>query len=244
MTTFVPLPMLKATGMRDTAADAIRRALLQGRFPPGTPLSELSLASELAVSRGPVREALLILSQEGLVTHQQNRGFFVTQFAPEDQAKIQQVRFPLEVMALESARERTTPSDLDDLRAIKDELVVAYREARISELIPADLKFHTLIWEKSGNKWLAIVLKRVLIPSFVFGIALQIDELTTSWELVDEQHTVYIDYLAGLSNFSAEYCVSLHLAPAEVSRKGGSSVTQDTGNHGGTDGAALGPENL
>ena len=49
------------------------------------------------VSRGPVREALLVLAQEGLVSHSQNYGFSVLEFNEQDRTEVQQVRLPLEV---------------------------------------------------------------------------------------------------------------------------------------------------
>src|SRR5512132_2316003 len=99
------LPSLKATAMRDGAAEALRRALLEGKFQPGEDLSEVALAQQLEISRGPVREALLVLAQEGLLVHRQNRGFSVLEFTDEDRKAINDVRLPLEARALELARE-------------------------------------------------------------------------------------------------------------------------------------------
>ena len=82
------LPELKPTAMRKSVADVLRDALLAGHFAPGESMSEVQLAASLKISRGPVREALLILAEEGLVSHTQNRGFSVFQLTEQDCARI------------------------------------------------------------------------------------------------------------------------------------------------------------
>ena len=78
--------------MRHSAVGAIRRALIQGPFQPGEALSDVALAAEMATSRGPVREALLVLTEEGRVRNQQNRGFFVPRFTRQDAEEVQRAR--------------------------------------------------------------------------------------------------------------------------------------------------------
>ena len=98
------LPQVKPVSIRQTVGETIRRALLEGRSRRGQALSEVALASEMNVSRGPVREALLVLAREGLVSHSQNYGFSVLEFSEHDRLEIQQVRLPLETLALELAK--------------------------------------------------------------------------------------------------------------------------------------------
>src|ERR671914_35648 len=114
----VSLPQIRPVSMRQTVVETIRQALLEGRFHPGQPLSEVALASEMNVSRGPVREALLVLAQEGLVSHSQNYGFSVLAFNEHDRTEVQQVRLPLEILALELAKQKITEPDLQDLRSL------------------------------------------------------------------------------------------------------------------------------
>jgi DNA-binding GntR family transcriptional regulator len=206
-----PLPTLKLTAARDTAADALRKALLEGRFVPGHGLSEVSLANQFGISRGPVREALLILAQEGLVTHQQNRGFSVIEFTDRDQQEIQKIRLPLESMALELAKPNISSDDLDLLRKYKDELIAAHRDERTDAMVPAELQFHRYIWEKSGNVWLCMTLRRVLVPFFTFAVALHMNRPDLSLELLERQHSLYIDYLADATEMSALGCVQVHV---------------------------------
>src|SRR5690606_33630608 len=104
------------------AADAVRSALREGHLKPGENLSEVALAAEFEVSRGPIREALLVLVEEGLLVHSPNRGFYVINFTAEDHAHIDNIRVVLEAHALEQARGRVTAADLDALQQMKNDL--------------------------------------------------------------------------------------------------------------------------
>src|SRR6185369_13000667 len=158
------LPHLKPVSIRQTVGEAIRRALLEGRFRPGEALSEVALAAEMNVSRGPVREALLVLAQEGLVSHSQNYGFSVLNFTEQDREEIQQVRLPLEMLALDMARPRISDTDLRQLTHLKNAIVEAYTTGNVIDCTQADLDFHSLIWERSGNTRLVASLRNLMVP--------------------------------------------------------------------------------
>ena len=85
------LPQLKAVSMRESVGDAVRKALYDRRFLAGEPLSEAGLAAENGYQPRPVREALLGLVQEGLLTHSPNRGFAVVHFTQDDLKEINEV---------------------------------------------------------------------------------------------------------------------------------------------------------
>ncbi len=125
--------------------------------------------AQLGVSRGPVREALLILEQEGLVVHNQNRGFSILTLGPEDRRGMAKVRFPLEALALELAKSRATPEDIAEMEALAIRLVASFGED-LGTCAREDLAFHEKLWELSGNRWLVIALKRVGVPFFLWTI--------------------------------------------------------------------------
>src|ERR1039457_4663135 len=109
------LPVVQSVALREGVAHAIRQALLEGRFRPGEYLSDTALAREMSVSRGPVREALLVLAQQGLIAHSQNHGFSVLGFTDTDHGEIDEIRLRLETMALSQARSRITETDLSTI---------------------------------------------------------------------------------------------------------------------------------
>jgi DNA-binding GntR family transcriptional regulator len=205
------LPPVKPVSIRQTVGETIRRALLEGRFRPGQPLSEVALASEMNVSRGPVREALLVLAQEGLVSHSQNYGFSVLEFNEQDRTEVQQVRLPLEVLALELAIANITPTDLRTLGVLTDQMAQSYQQQRYVECTQADLDFHSLVWERSQNKRLFSALRNLMVPYFAYGSAFRMSRPDLTPDLLDEQHRCFIRVLSGSSDQAADQCVRFHL---------------------------------
>jgi DNA-binding GntR family transcriptional regulator len=205
------LPALKTTAIRDSVAPALRQALLDGLFRPGEDLSEVSLAKQLHVSRGPVREALMMLAQEGLVVHEHNRGFSVFQLSESDFTEIPKVRLALEAQALECARDRVSPSDLGELGELKNQIVAAYEQQDFARTTRHDFEFHSLLWEKTGNKWLILALRRIMVPYFTFTMIYKREHPLLTKELLDKQHEWYLEFLRGATSRSASECVHFHL---------------------------------
>lgn len=205
------LPAIRPSALRRNVADVLRAALLEGRFQPGQELSDSRLASEFLVSRGPVREALFLLAEEGLVLHRQNHGFEVLRLSRADLDHIGQVRLPLEVMALKLARKRVVPAMIAHLQELKGDLLDAFRAGGTKVCAISDFAFHSAIWESSGNPWLGAALRRISMPYFAYTSAFNMGDPDHSLEGMDEIHQRYIDCLTGKSSESAEECVKSHL---------------------------------
>lgn len=188
----------------------MRRALLEGAFAPGEALSEINLAAQLKVSRGPVREALLVLSQEGLVTYTQNRGFSVLRFTSKDLDQIAQAREPMEVLALRLARERVSTQDLRLLEHVKNRILKAMSNGQFRESVRADLEFHSLIAHKSGNPWLEEALKRILVPYFTFTMVFWRKPEQLTVQSLAEEHEAFCDYLRGNTLKSTQRLIHMH----------------------------------
>ncbi|MFN0170244.1 MAG: GntR family transcriptional regulator [Bryobacteraceae bacterium] len=206
------LPELKSLSIRDGVANVLRQALLKGQFGAGETLSEVTLSKLMKVSRGPVREALLVLAQEGLVTHAHNRGFAVLSLGEEDFRKIMQVRVPLESLSLALARGRIGRGEMEDLDACFRRMCNKLEAGDFPGTTREDLRFHELIWEACGNEWLVASLKRVLLPFFVFTMTFRQKQSILTPEILSAQHRMYLDYLRGATAASAEDCVRYHLS--------------------------------
>jgi DNA-binding GntR family transcriptional regulator len=87
----------------------IREAILDGRLPPGTTMSQVTLADELGVSRTPLREALRMLQNEGLVHSELNRRVRVGELSISDLEQLYAIRLPLEAAALRLSLPAMTP---------------------------------------------------------------------------------------------------------------------------------------
>lgn len=97
----------------DMAVDAIVR----GEFPPGSSISEAEIATRFGVSRAPAREALLRLSEKGLVSRTPHVGARVIEFSRDDLVELYEMREALEGMACRLAAERITDGELEHLEA-------------------------------------------------------------------------------------------------------------------------------
>jgi len=207
-----PIQAIRTTSIRYAVADAIRSSLREGLIKPGEDLSEVDLAQRFEVSRGPIREALLVLVEEGLLNHSPNRGFSVVNLTSEDMKHITDIRLLLESHALFCARDRVTPADLAKLSQIKDELISLFEDNQRPARDAKELAFHSFIWRLSGNPWLEHSLARVMIPYFTFSRHLGVTRVNLDKALAAKQHQLYLDYLTRKNDYTAEQCVRFHLA--------------------------------
>lgn len=134
--------------------DRIRQAILLGEIDLGDALSEDKLATTLGVSRSPVRQALAILGQEGLIDVRPQRGSFVFRPRLEDIEKLCEFRSMVEVDALRLAMDRARLQTLASMRAAAE----AMREALDRDDQPGfargDDAFHDALLTNSGNPYL------------------------------------------------------------------------------------------
>ncbi|HWQ55456.1 MAG TPA: GntR family transcriptional regulator [Bryobacteraceae bacterium] len=202
---------VRPAAIRRNVLDALRGALLSGRFEPDQEISDSVLAAEFQVSRGPVREALLILTEEGVLRHDHNRGFRIPRLTREDMRQIVKVREPLEIRALEDARLVVTTVDLARLTLKHRAIDEAYALGGASNCSCAELDFHQEIWDLSGNVWLAAALSRVCRPYFTYVSAFRLGHKGMTAELLHSHHERYLRYLAGDEVGTAAECVRSHL---------------------------------
>lgn len=114
-----------ATGTRDNTATIhrkLRAAILQGEVPPGAALSQVKIAEEFGVSRGPVREALRLLEREGLVKAELNRRVRVTPLSPDDLDQLYALRIVTDAFAIRVSVPHLTDEDLASLHADVEEM--------------------------------------------------------------------------------------------------------------------------
>jgi len=129
----------------------LRDEILSDRLLPGTELSEVALSKELAISRGPIREAMGRLAAEGLITMRPRRRAEVRSLTPQELIDAYQVREALEVMAVRLAIPRVTEADLSRLEGLIDQMSTHCAAGAVREFFRANVGFHELVVELSGN---------------------------------------------------------------------------------------------
>lgn len=139
--------------LSDHIAVQLREAIINDQLKPGQRIVEMEIAEAMETSRGPVRDALLLLEREGLVIRYPHRGTFVTELSLEDAEEIYTLRQAIESLALEYVIRRATPEDLDKLeeqvREMAAEVQAGYELGKATEL---DLEFHRTLCHISGHQ--------------------------------------------------------------------------------------------
>jgi DNA-binding GntR family transcriptional regulator len=147
--------------LADEVADAIRDAIFSGRIDLGQRLVEEELASNLSVSRGPVREALALLAREGLVHMERHRGTTVAQLDLDSVNELFSLRTALERLAAEWACRNATRQDLDRMTTVLEQFGRLPRPPVRSSVAALDIAFHDAIFqaahhERLQRSWFAV----------------------------------------------------------------------------------------
>lgn len=136
-------------------ATQLRRDILRGKLAAGSAIKERDNATEMGVSRTPMREAIRILAKEGLVILRPSRSPLVAQPVFKEIADQVAVMLALEHLSVELACERATPEEIAALWAINDRMADLYYSADTLDLFEIDMSFHTAIAQASHNPALA-----------------------------------------------------------------------------------------
>ncbi|WP_240756972.1 GntR family transcriptional regulator [Roseicella aquatilis] len=140
--------------LAERAYRRLRDSIVQGALPPGSRISERSLAAALGISAQPVREALRRLEQDGMVVTLPRRGTVVAEFGPERQAEMGRIRAALEGAAAALAAERADAATLAALEAQLQAMQEATEAGRPDLVSAANERFHALIHGATGNVFL------------------------------------------------------------------------------------------
>jgi DNA-binding GntR family transcriptional regulator len=152
--------------VRARAAAELRDRILTGRLRPGTRLDLDEITREFGTSRTPVREALLELSYEGLVTVTPRSGITVLGITPEDAVDNFAVLATLSGKAAEWATERITGPERDRLHELALEVVHAH------DVVAANWSFHRALNRASGSPRLMTYLRQAVrvVPASYFEL--------------------------------------------------------------------------
>ena len=129
-------------------ADKLRHAIGSGELKPGAQLSEADLARKFGVSRGPLREGMQRLTQEGLLVSIRHRGLFVIDMTPNDVRDMYLAREAIERAAARKILEGDHAAAGDALLEIVEQMTTATTPADVSEL---DIGFHVRLVQLAAS---------------------------------------------------------------------------------------------
>lgn len=148
-----------AFSLTDEIADIIRDRILKGEYKIGEKIKENQIASELRVSRTPIREAFKLLENEGLIDYVPNRGCFAKGFTRRDIEDIYAVRKALEVLSVEWAVERITTQQIEELQEQSDLMEFYTGRKDGKKVLEINSDFHGVIYNATGSRFMAQVLR-------------------------------------------------------------------------------------
>lgn len=146
------LPQLTPSSVRHQVLAALRSAIIKGHLKAGQRLTEEQICVQMAVSRGPVREAMRELELEGLIVSAPYKGAEVLDISDREVTELlMPIRLVLEEYGFRYAVERRTPKSLAHLDSIVDRMAEAARNLDVDAVVQADTEFHEAILKDSGQ---------------------------------------------------------------------------------------------
>ncbi len=139
-------------------AAQLRESIFAGSLAPGSFIDEAALCESMHISRTPLREALKVLSAEGLVRHQPRQGSFVSTVSEQDLDEIFPVIALLEGRCAFEAASQATDADIAALQTLHERLQKHAKAKRINEYYETNFAIHEAIITLANNKWLSQVI--------------------------------------------------------------------------------------
>lgn len=174
-------PTPRNRGALGLAHQHILQRIVSGDLTAGMALSEVSLATELGISRTPVREAIGQLVAQGML-QRSSRGAVVTEPSRQDIIDLYEIREALEVFAIgKIAAQRLGPRTLEPLELLVDELGTIAAELKksgqtalageaLKRFVAADMRFHLLLLQAGGNQRMLKILESTSVLLRIFAL--------------------------------------------------------------------------
>jgi len=144
--------------LHERVAATLREEIFDGTLAPGSFVDEVALCERLEISRTPLREALKVLSAEGLVRHEPRRGCFVNEVTEQDLDEIFPVIALLEGRCAYEAASHASDADLAVLETLHQKLQAHAAAKRIVDYYQTNFAIHEAIITLADNRWLAQVI--------------------------------------------------------------------------------------
>lgn len=142
---------LRRLSLYEAVTERLREMVLEGELAPGSRISEKQLCETFDVSRTPLREALKVLANEGLVELLPNRGAKVTEVTQREVTDLFEVMVVLEGLSGELLVSRASDADIADIRAMHQQMMTHYERQERPEYFQLNQDIHRRLTEIAGN---------------------------------------------------------------------------------------------
>ncbi len=202
----------------DTAVEILRERLISGALLPGDRLGEAELAIELKMSRTPVREALRLLSAEGLVEIQANRGARVAEWSDDELDAVFEIRLRLEGLGARRAAERATLAEAEQLHEIAGQIALHAKPGsgrNLAEVARYNSQFHGMVLEIAASPALTAAVAGVVFLAVLAKTHESFDD--EAFERSDNHHFEIAAAIRSGQGDWAESTMRSHLLSARAS---------------------------
>jgi len=198
--------IIEHKNLNERVYEVIRDMIVSRELRPGERIIEEELAEKLGVSRTPIMRALIRLNQEGLIEKIPRKGTYVKKFLLKDALAIYDVREVIEGLAARLAASSITDKQIQKMREIFEKAESLTKKEHFDAYVKADMKFHELLVQASGNKIILEIINnfRLRINSFNIGLIRSPSETL-------KEHLAIIDALSKHKADLAEKLVRQHI---------------------------------
>lgn len=182
-------PFPRRQSYRDSITNVIRRDLMSGKFKCDEPMREQKLATRFGTSRGPVRDALMQLTQEGVLEYQPNKGVRVSSLlTDEERDVVVAMRLELEKYCMKKFIPIALEEDFENISVLLERLKNACEVASLPEVAESDLALHRY-WVAQASPhlestWLGLSVRMIMKYSRLENYDQAIEEHTRIVEAV------------------------------------------------------------
>lgn len=196
--------------LHEEVVDRLRDAIIQGELAPGVRLNERVLCERLGISRTPLREAVKLLANEGLVELLPRRGAIV---APIDAARLAQtlsVMGALEGLIGEEVCQRAGEQEISAIRALHYEMLAAHARADLATYFSRNQSIHLALVEATGNAVLAHTYRQ--LNACVRRVRYMANLSQARWDAAVREHEEILDALVRRDGSRLKTLLTDHLA--------------------------------
>lgn len=217
MSAFANLEPIDREATSSIIAAAIRDRIMDGSFSPGMQLGEAQLARSFGVSRGPVREAMQRLIQEGLLRNERHRGVFVVVLDDDDVRDVYRARGAIEREAAALLVRDPDTQSIGELQELVQAMDSLLDGGTWNELMDVDMEFHRRMVELSGSKRLSRMFEALLVETRM--CLTQLESAYPRRNAIVAEHALLLEALVSGDAPRALRCVDEHLDHAVTSLK-------------------------
>jgi GntR family transcriptional regulator, rspAB operon transcriptional repressor len=208
------LPSLQAERLTDTVYTLLRERILSGAFAPGERLNVEAVAQQLNISQTPLKGALALLVNDGLVEVQPRRGTFIAQVSPRQISELVAIRRALELLAAETILDHVTPQDITELRSLVETIEAA---TSVDTHYRGNYELHKRLVELSGNQKLAELYSQLNGHIHMALVHSSSHRWRARGATEAAEHYAIVEALAARDRIALQAAISAHLQRATAS---------------------------